>query len=202
MLSSEAAPVKIFSRRKVGESSHQCPRGRRRCPLEFNLETISAMSNMPQAHAALKLGVSVTSMKQICRRLGIDRWPYTRKGRQFSRAAMRSPSSGRLESESNDSAETESEEWYKSASWNAKTTLTVEEPSYTAHVHGCSSSSSDSLPSAYVRHGPMPESTMPLHKIVSEVVQAFSSAVPQYGGHILDSEDDCSDDLSYLISFV
>jgi hypothetical protein len=55
---------------------------------------------------------------------------------------------------------------------------------------------------AYVRHGPMPESTIPLHKIVSEVVQAFSSAVPQYVGHILDSEDDCSDDLSYLISFV
>ena len=200
MLSSEAAPVKIYSRRKVGESSHQVPRGRRRCPLEFNLETISAVSNMPQAHAALKLGVSVTSMKQICRRLGIDRWPYTRKGRRFSRAAMRSLD--RLESESNDSAETGSEEWYKSTSRNPKATLTVEEPSYTAHVHRCSSSSSDSLPSAYVRHGPMPESIMPLHKIVSEVVQAFSSAVPQYVGHILDSEDDCSDDLSYLISFV
>ena len=107
--------------------------------------------------------------------------------------------SDRLESAGNDSAETESEEWYKGVSWNPKATLTVAEPSYTVHVHGCSSN--ESLPSAYVRHGPLPESTMPLHKIVSEVVQEFSSAVPQYLGHILDSEDDCSDDLSYLISF-
>ena len=53
-------------------------RGRTRHPLEFTLHTIEPYFELPQAHAARMMGVSVTTMKQICRRLDIERWPYRR----------------------------------------------------------------------------------------------------------------------------
>ena len=33
---------------------------------------------MKQEHAAKQLRISVTSLKSVCRQLGISRWPYTR----------------------------------------------------------------------------------------------------------------------------
>lgn len=54
------------------------PGKRRRVPLAFTLEALEQYYNVPQAAAANELGVSVTTMKQICRRLGIERWPYQR----------------------------------------------------------------------------------------------------------------------------
>lgn len=95
------AAVRLYPRRKIGEPSQQAPRGRH--PLEFNLNIVASMFNMPQGLAARKLDVSVTTMKQICRRLGIERWPYTRKGRRFVRKAI-----GKHESESSGSSENDS----------------------------------------------------------------------------------------------
>ena len=93
--------VRVYSRRKIGAPSQQVPRGRH--PLEFNLNIVTSMFNMPQGLAARKLDVSVTTMKQICRRLGIERWPYTRKGRRFVRKSI-----GKHESESSGSSENDS----------------------------------------------------------------------------------------------
>jgi hypothetical protein len=53
-------------------------RRRTRHPVEFTLQTIEPYFELPQAQAARMMGVSLTTMKQICRRLDIERWPYRR----------------------------------------------------------------------------------------------------------------------------
>ena len=71
------ATVTLFPRRKreaVPEST------RKHGPLKFTSESIAALFHLPLNRAAEELGVSKTSMKQICRRLGITCWPYKRRG--------------------------------------------------------------------------------------------------------------------------
>jgi hypothetical protein len=75
--------VKLFPRRKKqnsGESESLLkPRARGTSPLVFTRKTIEDLFSVSQNHAAEKLGVSATSLKKICRQLGISRWPYTKK---------------------------------------------------------------------------------------------------------------------------
>ena len=53
---------------------------RKRTPSSFSRDIIEPYLTMPLAQAAAALGLSVSSLKRICRRIGIDRWPYQRPG--------------------------------------------------------------------------------------------------------------------------
>ena len=76
--------VHLFPRRKHGE--HEVPQVRR-APLLVQRETISALFGRPQVEAAQKLGISVTTFKQVCRKLGVTRWPYWRSSKKRSTPA-------------------------------------------------------------------------------------------------------------------
>ena len=88
--------VYIFPRRKAGEDASPIVRNGRR-PIELTREAIAAMFVMPQPAAAQELGVSLTALKQVCRRLGFTRWPYNRKGRVHADQVRRVWSNGGLE---------------------------------------------------------------------------------------------------------
>jgi len=83
--------------RQIKHSDPPVTGKRRRDPLAFTLEAIEQYYDVAQADAANELGVSVTTMKQICRRLGIGRWPYRRpklvKGSQGRRSERQDASS-------------------------------------------------------------------------------------------------------------
>eukprot|EP00960_Hanusia_phi_P040183 754287-Hanusia_phi.AAC.6 len=53
-------------------------------PLEvrLSLDALAPLFNTSQPKAAQQLGVSLTSLKAACRRLGISRWPYRRGARR------------------------------------------------------------------------------------------------------------------------
>ncbi|EKX36755.1 hypothetical protein GUITHDRAFT_117053 [Guillardia theta CCMP2712] len=46
--------------------------------IRLDLLTISSLFHLRQLEAARILGISLTSLKSACRRLGVERWPYTR----------------------------------------------------------------------------------------------------------------------------
>ena len=51
---------------------------RGRPPARVDVERLKTMFGMPQSQAAKVLGISLTTLKQVCRRLGVSRWPYRR----------------------------------------------------------------------------------------------------------------------------
>lgn len=74
--------VSLFPRRKKSSGSsnekHTPPRRRGTSPRVFQERDITDLFSYPQQKAAEHLGVSTTSLKKICRKLGIVRWPYTK----------------------------------------------------------------------------------------------------------------------------
>mmetsp|Transcript_19250 Transcript_19250/g.63676 ORF Transcript_19250/g.63676 Transcript_19250/m.63676 type:complete len:184 (-) Transcript_19250:137-688(-) len=83
--------VQLFPRRKLGDSD--IPQ-RGRAPLTIDLPVIQSLFSIPQVEACKVLGVSLTAMKQLCRKLGVSRWPYTRPcttGRRRHRARKSKP---------------------------------------------------------------------------------------------------------------
>ena len=73
--------IRIFPRRKLheGEQRAAYPEPMRgRPPLKLNLKTVESVFDLPQKDAALKFGISLTAFKQVCRKLGINCWPYRR----------------------------------------------------------------------------------------------------------------------------
>eukprot|EP00960_Hanusia_phi_P040738 754622-Hanusia_phi.AAC.3 len=48
--------------------------------VKLDRETLEPLFNLKQEIAAEKLGICLTSLKSACRKLGIQRWPYSRKG--------------------------------------------------------------------------------------------------------------------------
>ncbi|EKX38944.1 hypothetical protein GUITHDRAFT_115050 [Guillardia theta CCMP2712] len=44
--------------------------------LDLSMETMSSYFHMPLDEAAKKLGIASTTLKLICRKLGVPRWPY------------------------------------------------------------------------------------------------------------------------------
>mmetsp|Transcript_33971 Transcript_33971/g.106478 ORF Transcript_33971/g.106478 Transcript_33971/m.106478 type:complete len:224 (-) Transcript_33971:92-763(-) len=73
--------ISLFPRRKQGEV--ELPK-KGRPPLTIDMSVIESMYTIPQVEACKILGISLTAMKQLCRKLGLDRWPYRRpctKGR-------------------------------------------------------------------------------------------------------------------------
>lgn len=67
--------VSLFPRRKHGG----CPPSKRRTPVTLEYETLESLFGMPQPDAARELGIALTTLKHACRRLGLARWPYSRK---------------------------------------------------------------------------------------------------------------------------
>jgi len=49
-----------------------------RPPSKVNIEDLQMLFEKPQPEAAKTLGISLTTLKQVCRRLGVSRWPYRR----------------------------------------------------------------------------------------------------------------------------
>jgi hypothetical protein len=80
-LSSDAHSVLLYPRRKQadrGNAAVQQPqRGRK--PIAIERSTFEAVFHMPQPDAAKQLGISLTSMKQVSRKLGLTKWPYRRQ---------------------------------------------------------------------------------------------------------------------------
>ena len=70
------ASVPLFPRRKAGDLPFLPSRGR--APMRIDRDMIVALFNMPQTQAAQHLRISTTALKQVCRKLGVSRWPYTR----------------------------------------------------------------------------------------------------------------------------
>eukprot|EP00960_Hanusia_phi_P041166 754869-Hanusia_phi.AAC.2 len=73
--------ISLFPRRKQGEV--EIPK-KGRLPLTIDMSVIESLYTIPQVEACKILGISLTAMKQLCRKLGLDRWPYRRpctKGR-------------------------------------------------------------------------------------------------------------------------
>ena len=83
-LGSSSHMVRLFPRRKQGdtEGTPQGRFGRRACVLDA--AAIAEYFKCHQSEAARKLGISVTTLKQACRKLGIARWPGPK--RQSGRA--------------------------------------------------------------------------------------------------------------------
>jgi hypothetical protein len=68
--------VHLFPRRKAGDTVFP---EKGRLPVKVDRKTIEDMFGMPQPHAARALGISLTSLKQVCRKLGVTRWPCQRQ---------------------------------------------------------------------------------------------------------------------------
>ena len=66
----------LFPRRKLGQkvTPHK---GRR--PMAIDLAVLEKYFHLPQNKASIALGISLTALKQLCRKLGVTRWPYQRK---------------------------------------------------------------------------------------------------------------------------
>jgi len=72
------ATVRLFPRRKAC-SEHARPPEKGRSPMRLSNQAIVSLFSVPQADAACQLGISLTTLKLACRKLGISRWPYTRR---------------------------------------------------------------------------------------------------------------------------
>ena len=68
-------------RAKTQDSSKRVVASRRgRPPVEVDSSKIRALFVVPQPIAAKTLGISLTALKQLCRKMGVSRWPYRRGG--------------------------------------------------------------------------------------------------------------------------
>ncbi|EKX48585.1 hypothetical protein GUITHDRAFT_105729 [Guillardia theta CCMP2712] len=75
-LSSSPTKVFLFPRSKSGRKllPHK---GRR--PQAFDLPALQSHFHLPLLQASAALGISVTALKKLSRKLGIGRWPYQRR---------------------------------------------------------------------------------------------------------------------------
>ena len=79
--------VRLFPRRKKddeADSSLPDYRKNKRSPQLLDLPTIVKCFCFPRDDAARELGISVTTLKQVCRKLGIGRWPGPKKRHQIA----------------------------------------------------------------------------------------------------------------------
>jgi hypothetical protein len=72
--------VRLFPRRKAQDNGKSPQQERSsttrngRAPMVLSLDAIAPLFDLPQAQAAQRLGVALTSLKVVCRKLGVDRW--------------------------------------------------------------------------------------------------------------------------------
>ncbi|EKX35346.1 hypothetical protein GUITHDRAFT_118470 [Guillardia theta CCMP2712] len=61
------------------------PRRKRRSSVEspkevvLGMDQISSLFHLPQCEAAQQMGISLSALKNVCRKVGLDKWPYKRK---------------------------------------------------------------------------------------------------------------------------
>jgi len=58
-----------------------------RPPVKVDEGAMRLLFGVPQPLAAKELGISLTALKQICRKLGVVRWPYQRGGHASAHGA-------------------------------------------------------------------------------------------------------------------
>ena len=83
--------VCIYPRRKAGEEDAGTP-AKGRPAMQLGYSAVAALFDMTQAEAAQRLGISLTALKTVSRKLGISRWPYTRVKEVYARAKTLAPS--------------------------------------------------------------------------------------------------------------
>ncbi|EKX33889.1 hypothetical protein GUITHDRAFT_155915, partial [Guillardia theta CCMP2712] len=66
----------IFPRRKAGQLKRDADNV---APVQLTLQVLEDIANIPLVAAAKKLGISKTALKNACRNLGLDRWPFRRR---------------------------------------------------------------------------------------------------------------------------
>ena len=92
-----------------GAKLHEgCVPGRGRRPTKIERRVVEGLFSVPQPDAARKLGISLTTLKQACRRLGIMRWPYQRHVHESTALTRRSPSMRALSCEAGATSDPES----------------------------------------------------------------------------------------------
>ena len=82
--------VWIYPRRKAGENAGTPAKGRPAMQLGYS--AVAAFFDIPQGEAAQRLGISLTALKTVSRKLGISRWPYMRVKKVYARAKTLAPS--------------------------------------------------------------------------------------------------------------
>ena len=142
--------VCIYPRRKAGEKDAGTP-ARGRPAIQLGYSAVATLFDIPQKEAAQRLGISLTGLKVVSRKLGISRWPYTRVKKVYVRTKTLAPSGGlhwqagerfRHASE----AQSESDDLHMSASTASR--LPGECPSSAAHgntVEACCELGNDDL---------------------------------------------------------
>jgi len=81
--------VHLFPRRKAGDNVFP---EKGRLPVTVDQQTIAHYFGMPQPAACKALAISLTALKQVCRKLGIARWPYQRPCKSGKRYRARTAS--------------------------------------------------------------------------------------------------------------
>lgn len=71
--------VVLFPRRKAGSATEP-----RAPPVKLGFDVLAPLFGLPQSAAAKSIGVSLTALKQVCRKLGLERWPYRRTSKSNS----------------------------------------------------------------------------------------------------------------------
>ena len=70
------AEVSLFPRRKAGETAERMAKKGEGRPVHIHRKSIEALYGKPQAEAASDLGIALTTLKHLCRKMGIVRWPF------------------------------------------------------------------------------------------------------------------------------
>ena len=83
--------VWIYPRRKAGEEDAGTP-AKGRPAMQLGYSAVAALFDMTQAEAAQRLGISITALKGVSRKLGISRWPYKRVKEVYAWAKTLAPS--------------------------------------------------------------------------------------------------------------
>jgi len=101
---SPPAIVRLFPRRKkddVVSANFKGYRRNERSPHNLDLPTIAKLFCFVQNDAARELGISVTTLKQVCRKLSIERWPGPKRRHHAKAACQHDIADCRIETESN-----------------------------------------------------------------------------------------------------
>jgi hypothetical protein len=78
-------PKKVFTRRKAGQDSAGRLPGQD--PLIIDLERLKTHFGVSQRAACTQLGIGLSTMKRLCRKFGIKRWPGRRRGSEDGTAS-------------------------------------------------------------------------------------------------------------------